>query len=153
MFSRLFSTNKGRAISAVGFFAICLIAGGVLGFLQNYEGAAAFEARSLVWVIAVIAAVIAIVGFAYGAYWMKSIDEAAQEAHKWSWYWGGSAGLAVGMMICLLSMAPQSAQWAIPAMNGRTDPFAYAITGAFGLMVIMLIGYGIAWAWWWFSRR
>jgi len=84
---------------------------------------------------------------------MKSIDEAAQEAHKWSWYWGGSAGLGVGVVALLLSMAPASENWSVPTLDGRTDPVAYAASGAFGLMVVLLIGYGIAWAWWWFSRR
>lgn len=153
MFSRLFSTSKGRAISAIGFFAICIIAGGIIGFLAGYEAAPTFGTRGYIWIIAAIAVVISIVGFAYGAYWMKSIDEAAQEAHKWSWYWGGSAGLAVGMAICLLAMSPVSVGWDVPAFNGRTDPFAYAVTGAFGLMIIMLAGYVIAWGWWWFSRR
>lgn len=157
MFSRLFSTTRGRIISGIAFFVLALIAGGVVGYLEGRAEAldqvSFVRSGNYVWVIGGIAVLAAIASFAYGAYWMKSIDEAAQEAHKWSWYWGGSAGLGVGMVAFFLSMAPVTAEWTIPTINGRTDPVAYAASGFLGLMFLLIIGYGIAWAWWWFSRR
>ena len=36
---------------------------------------------------------------------------------------------------------------------GRSDPVAHAALGAGGLLVLMLAGYTVAWAWWWFKRR
>ena len=59
--------------------------------------------------------------------WMSSIDEAAREAHKWSWFWGGSSGMAVGGMFVILAAMPQAAAVKIPAWYAeRTDPAAYA---------------------------
>ncbi|WP_292050553.1 MULTISPECIES: hypothetical protein [unclassified Brevundimonas] len=157
MLSRLFSTPKGRILSAIVFFLIALIGGGVLGFVQGHANATgqftAVESPSFIWIIGVVAVVLSLGSFVYGAYWMKSIDEAAQEAHKWSWYWGGSAALTVGMVMFVLSFAPATEKWDVPTLHHRTDPVAYAASGAFGLMLLLIIGYSIAWAWWWFSRR
>ena len=157
MFSRLFSTTKGRIGSAIGFLVLALILGGVLGYVEGRADAlqqpSPLASEAKFWMMAVIAIVLAVASFAYGTYWMKSIDEAAQEAHKWSWYWGGSAGLALGMVGFVLTLSPVTANWDLPTIHGRADPVAYAATGAFGLMVLLTVGYAIAWAWWWFSRR
>lgn len=157
MLSRLFATPKGRIISAIVFFLIALIAGGIVGFIQGQATAtgqaSVLENQSFIWIIGAIAVVLSLGSFAYGAYWMKSIDEAAQEAHKWSWFWGGSAALAVGMVAFVLSFAPATEKWDVPTLHDRADPVAYAASGAFGLMLLLIIGYSIAWAWWWFSRR
>jgi hypothetical protein len=157
MSSRLFSSPKGRIAVGIGFLVISLLAGLVLGFIDGYAEASGrpkvFAGVNFIWMFGTVAIVLAIISFAYGAFWMKSIDEAAQEAHKWSWYWGGSAGLAVGMAAFVVSLAPTTAQWSVPTIHGRTDPVAYAASGAVGLILLLTIGYGIAWAWWWFSRR
>ena len=70
-----------------------------------------------------------------------------------AWYWGGSAGLAVaGIGIMLATMPWAAAYQPIPIAPGRDDPAAWMATGAFIMMVLMLAGYGVAWAWWWLSR-
>ena len=85
---------------------------------------------------------------------MARIDEAAREAHKASWFYGGSGGLAVGGVFIILASTPPAARLTLPAwFDGRTDPAAYAATGAVGLMALMLIGYGVVWGWWWLARR
>ena len=89
-----------------------------------------------------------------GAVWMRSIDEAAQEAHKSAWFWGGSIGAAFGGLAVILSMAPQTADWTPPPLLfERQDPVAYAASGAYAMLLLMLLGYGVAWAWWWWKRR
>ena len=35
-------------------------------------------------------------------------DEAAREAHKAAWYWGGSGGMAVGGVLICLATLPQA---------------------------------------------
>ena len=81
-------------------------------------------------------------------------DEAAREAHKASWFYGGTGGLAVGGVFIILASTPPAARLTLPAwFDGRTDPAAYAATGAVGLMTLMLIGYGVVWGWWWLARR
>lgn len=158
MFSRLFQTTKGRVWTGVAFLGLAMIAGAVVGFMEGRADAlgqqSVFDSRNVLWFVGGFAGLLAIVSFAYGALWMKSIDEAAQEAHKWAWYWGGSAGLGVGMVGLIVGMTQASATLTIPsAFTGRTDPAAYATTGALALMALMMIGYTIAWGVWWLRHR
>ena len=107
-----------------------------------------------VWVMSVFVVLLMVGSMVGGVAWMRSIDEAAQEAHKSAWYWGGSGGMALGGVLVCLASLPQAGSLHIPSwLAGRADPAAYAATGAFGMMLLMLIGYTIAWAWWWLRRR
>ena len=130
-----------------------LIGGGVIGYL----GAAnpGFDSGPVsLWLIGAIATVLMIASLGFGVVWMRSIDEAAREAHKAAWYWGGSGGMALGGVGIILSTLPGAESWRIPALlDGRTDPAAYAAVGALGITLLMMIGYTIVWAWWWLARR
>lgn len=109
---------------------------------------------AMVWAMGAFVLLIMIGAFAVGVVWMRSIDEAAREAHKSAWYWGGSAGMALGGVLVCLATLPQAASLHIPSWVGdRTDPAAYAAAGAFAMMLLMLLGYTLAWAWWWLRRR
>ncbi len=88
-----------------------------------------------------------------GAAWMASIDEAAREAHKWSWYWGGSVGLAVGGVLVILSTTPVARGWTVPVLLGDATPAGYAATGAMGILGLMMVSYLLAWGLWWLRRR
>jgi len=143
-----------KVAGGLALLMLCtFIGGGVIGYLSasNPE----LDASSVgMWIIGAIAVVLMIGSLAVGVVWMRSIDEAAREAHKAAWYWGGSGGMAVGGVFAILATLPAAAQWDLPNLfSGRTDPAAYAATGAFGLMFLMIIGYAIVWAWWWLARR
>lgn len=149
----LMATAKGRALCIAGFFALAAFAGFVMGAVRN-AGEGTFGAGvGLIWLALPLALVVAAGSLWFGAVWMKSIDEAAQEAHKWAWYWGGSTGMAVAMVGFLLAFMPQSTGWTLPTIGGRTDAVAYAVTGGGFVIVLMLAGYSLAWALWWFQRR
>ncbi len=110
--------------------------------------------RAMVWVMGVFLTLLTVGSMAVGVAWMRSIDEAAREAHKSAWYWGGSGGMALGGFLVCLATLPRAASIHIPSwIDGRTDPAAYAATGAFAILLLMLIGYILAWAWWWLRRR
>ncbi|HEY1073896.1 hypothetical protein [Brevundimonas sp.] len=151
-------TGKRKLIlqSVIGVGLIILAAfatGGVLGFLDA-KGQDVNTSSAALWAVGVFAAVTMLISLWVGLKWMSSIDEAAQEAHKWSWFWGGSGGMAVGGVLVIMASLPQAAALNIPAWySDRTDPAAYAATGAFAMLTLMLIGYGVAWAWWWLGRR
>lgn len=92
--------------------------------------------------------------FWVGVLWMRSIDEAAREAHKWAWYWGGTAGMSLGGALMLLAVIPRDTPVQIPLVLGTTpDPAGYAASGAFGLMMLMTLGYSLAWVVWWLRHR
>lgn len=89
-----------------------------------------------------------------GAAWMRSIDEAAREAHKSAWFWGGLAGMSVGGFAIILSLLPQASSWRLPfTFFGREDPAIHAAIGAYAMQLLMVLGYTVAWAWWWWKRR
>ncbi|GAA0650998.1 hypothetical protein [Brevundimonas lenta] len=134
-----------------GLFVLMFLAGVGAGYVSA-RGTDLGPAT--VWGLAVFAIVMMAGSLAAGAGWMRSIDEAAQEAHKSAWYWGGTVGMTVGMVFMIMTILPQTADLDIPAwINGRTDPAAYMAAGAFGILFLMLAGYLIAWAWWWWRRR
>lgn len=136
----------------VGLVLVLVLAGVALGFLAAHG--AVDPAAGLVWIMGGFAVLMMIGALAVGVGWMRSIDEAAREAHKSAWFWGGSAGMAVGGVAIILAALPQAEQAFVPSwFAGRSDPAAYAATGAFGMMGLMLVGYTIAWAWWWWKRR
>lgn len=142
-------------LSLLGFIGLILVlflAGVVVGFLAAH-GSVDPEA-ALVWVMGGFAILIMLGSLAVGVGWMRAIDEAAREAHKTAWFWGGSAGLAVGGVAIIMAALPQAETIRIPSwFADRSDPVAYAATGAFGMLLLMLVGYTVAWAWWWWSRR
>lgn len=141
------------AIALGLFLATAFVTGGVVGYLSDSGQDVLSSPIALVVVIA-FAAVTMLIAMWISLKWMSSIDEAAQEAHKWAWFWGGSSGMAVGGVFVILAAMPQAAMLRIPAWySERTDPAAYAATGAFAMLTLMLIGYGVAWAWWWWARR
>lgn len=84
--------------------------------------------------------------------WWRNIDEAAREAHKWSWYWGGSAGLCVVLVLFLL-------------VNLTGGQFGHGAIAAWGLagreleagmaagVLPPALGYTLAWGVWWARHR
>ncbi|CAN5284340.1 hypothetical protein BH10PSE2_BH10PSE2_21100 [soil metagenome] len=134
-----------------------LIAGIAVGYLDASRAASSGPSASdnplTLWVFVAFAAMVMVGAIVVSAKWMRLIDEAAREAHKAAWFWGGSAGMAVGGVGVILTALPQSAFLAIPALMGRTDPVIYLAAGASAMLLLMLVGYGIVWAWWWLVRR
>jgi membrane protease YdiL (CAAX protease family) len=139
-------------VGAVALLVTVFIAAVVVGYLDA-KGASIGSDTAAFWIIGAFAVVAMVGGFAVGAQWMRSIDEAAREAHKSAWYWGGSAGMSIGGVVVIMASLERAATVSIPSfLPGRTDPAAYAATGAFAMLLIMLAGYAIVWAWWWLSR-
>lgn len=142
------------AIYITGLFIIGALCGVGFAMLEDMTEAGGLSFGPGLMAIVVLAGILMIATFWLGARWMKSIDEAAQEAHKWSWYWGGSVGLAAGMVLTFVGSLPMGANLHIESVfDGRTDPAAYMATGAVAIVALMMIGYLLAWALWWFQRR
>ena len=108
--------------------------------------------EAVTWVVTTFAVLVMVGSLWIGAAWMRSIDEAAREAHKAAWFWGGSAGMGVGGIAIILSSLPQAETLRF-AVDGRTDPAALMAAGAMLMMLLMLVGYTVVWAWWWLTRR
>jgi len=142
-------------VSVVGVL-LSYVAGYAVGhfFSDDPEGMARFEATVGPVVLGVGG--VAIMGGALwtAVAWMRSIDEAAREAHKSAWFWGGLAGMSLGGVAIILSLLPQASSWRLPfTFFGRDDPAIHAAIGAYAMLLLMALGYSVAWVWWWWKRR
>lgn len=139
------------ALGLVGVLVL-MVAAAILAAYLETRGIVS-EGHAFLWVMSVFAVALMVGAFWVGLAWMRSIDEAAREAHKSAWYWGGTAGMAVGGVGVILATLPQAESLSFAAFEGRTDPAAYMAAGAMGMMLLMLVGYSIAWDVWWLARR
>jgi hypothetical protein len=82
----------------------------------------------------------------------KRVDEAAREAHKAAWFWGGAWSLAlVAGLFAWLARAGAGFAFDRFAI-GRGDAGLIAAGIALCLLV-QIVGYGLFWAGWWLSKR
>lgn len=80
------------------------------------------------------------------AYW-RALDEAAREAHKFAWYWGGSGGLFfTGVLLSSLLGNPDLAERIVGPDMAASDYAVFGITATVGFQVV---GYVLTWAGWW----
>jgi hypothetical protein len=122
---------------------VCVIAGGLAGGVSAAFGETAGMGPMIV---------AGSVGLAMAATlwvcarWWRSLDEAAQEAHKWAWWWGSTLGLAVAAVaiFTLVYGAPER-------LVG--EPKELFLAGAALIGGVQTVGYGVAWAFWWLQRR
>lgn len=129
-----------RILVGCGVFGALVGAGGVLANRLDVQIPMPVFAVGTVVTMIVMAGVTLI-------YW-RMIDEAAREAHKFAWFWGGMAGAAVALMIGAITDSP----W-LTAMYGDLKPAGWLILGMAGLLIAQAIGYGLAWAGWWLVRQ
>ena len=144
----------------LGFLALAalviLATVGVGAFVarQSAGGAGIDADRIAFWIASGVAVICMSGAMAVTIGWMRAIDEAAREAHKSAWFWGGCGGMAVGGVFFILASTPLVESLQLPSwFGGRTDPAAYMATGGAILALLMTAGYTLAWAWWWWRRR
>ena len=152
MSRKLLGLLRWSAFAITGV-AIVVVISAVVAF--QFASRGAISPNQAVVAVFVPFAIMAMVGaMAISVVWMRSIDEAAREAHKSAWFWGGCGGMSVGGVFFILASIPQTATIKIPTwFQGRADPVAYAATGAGAIVLLMVVGYTLAWAWWWWKRR
>jgi len=134
------------AVALFGLIVLIGFLGGLAnGFMADRPGSGAFWATTTLTVVMMVV----VLGVAF--WWWSRLDEAAREAHKGAWYWGGSLGMLVSIVLMMVLTA-RAVDIEVPANLGETpiDLFAAGVTLTVGLQ---LIGYGLAWVWWWLGRR
>jgi hypothetical protein len=91
----------------------------------------------------------AVLGIVFACFWVVALDEAAQQAHYISWFWGGSAGLVVSMlMFVAVALRPEAFEPALSEL-GASSSFAAGIV--FGI-IPPTVGYAIWWVVLWLRR-
>ncbi|WP_332658867.1 hypothetical protein [Brevundimonas sp.] len=150
MSKRLWPVLGKSLLGLVALMVVMVLAGLAVGFLA---GRGVVQQDSAIVTMMTIFSVVLMVGaMVMSVAWMRAIDEAAREAHKAAWFWGGCSGMAVGGVGIVLAGLPQARGLQFVAWDGRTDPAAYMAAGAFAMMMLMTLGYIIVWAWWWLAR-
>jgi magnesium-transporting ATPase (P-type) len=150
MSKRLWPVIGKSLLGLIAIMVATLIVGIGVGFLV--ARGVVDEDNAIVTLMTIFAVVLMIGAMVVSVAWMRAIDEAAREAHKAAWFWGGCSGMAVGGVGIVLASLPQAEALQFTAFDGRTDPVAYMAAGAFAMMMLMTLGYVIVWAWWWLAR-
>lgn len=149
--------TKNLIVLLAGSFVGLMVLGMIVGFIAGYWSDVRDDRTdtALLWIVGGFGVVAMGLSMMVSIKWMQSIDEAAREAHKAAWFWGGTSGMALGMVFVILSSLPQAARFTPPVtwLEGRTDPAAYMATGAMAMLLLMTAGYTIVWMWWWWKRR
>lgn len=121
------------------------LAGGTTGFAVGMV-----EAMGLVIPrpLLAVGAVLVIGGLIWASliYW-RLLDEAAKEAHKFAWFWGGCGALLLTVPAMLLIDTR-----ALEAMFGRHDADYWLVAGMQVVVLTQIAGYALAWSGWWLVR-
>lgn len=124
-----------------------ILLGMITGFIASAHHIAGF--RLPAWgALALVVLVIPAAGYLTLRWW-RLLDEVAQEAHKFAWYWGGSAGI---MVACLVMILVERGVIPAPMIMGPSVSDAFS-AGAVTVLMSQLAGYLVAWAGWWWSHR
>jgi hypothetical protein len=85
-------------------------------------------------------------------YWRR-LDEAAREAHKSAWLWGGGGGLLLAFLaLPALLLAPELPS-GLPRFSERDDPAGWLVNGVALVFLLQTAGYVAAWLVWWARKR
>lgn len=140
--------KRRRPPSYLAIFSMSVLLGLGIGFclalIETFGGDDTVALRGVVLAVGVLA------GSIISIRWWQGADEAVREAHKWAWYWGGSAGIAVVVVLFVLS------SWDVITLNippYGDRPDGAILSGAALTLGIQTIGYLIAWATWWLRHR
>ena len=87
-------------------------------------------------------------GFIASVVYWRNIDEAAREAHKFAWFWGGSGGLLVMPPLGFLITSDR-----LVTVMGQRSPGEWVVFGMAAMLGAQIIGYGLVWAGWWLRQR
>lgn len=75
--------------------------------------------------------------------WWRRIDEAAREAHKSAFFWGGSFAIGLALFLGAIELSVDQA--------GRGQLPEWFL-GAIFAIVLQVLGYGLFWVVWWLRR-
>lgn len=128
----------------VALFVLGVGAGIGAAFLSDQPGVGGLVGSGA-FLIAVMAAVLVVT-----IWWWRRLDEAAREAHKWAWYWGGSAGMAVGLTL-VLTVTTRNIDLG-RFMSADANAGDLIVGGMLSILLFQLAGYALAWGWWWLAR-
>ena len=127
------------------WLGVAAIVGGVIGALMKATERFGDIGPLVLMVAALVASV-----WIMRIYW-RALDEAAKEAQKHAWLWGGSFGLAVALVLVLLAARDVLGFGLL--LPADAEPGRALIRGATITAGGQMAGFALAWALWWWRRR
>ena len=111
--------------------------------------------RALDWLdgalgVALMLALVLALGLVGAVSYWRRLDEAAREAHKFAWYWGGSVGVGVALVIAI-TLA--KTDLVAVGFAGSSTPGELVSLGMMAAMGLQVACYLVVWAGWWLSKR
>ncbi|MEM6904214.1 MAG: hypothetical protein AAF556_13335, partial [Pseudomonadota bacterium] len=93
------------------------------------------------------------VGAASIYYW-RTLDETARKAHKFSWYWGSTIGIATVIVLVLLDRSGLNfiQSLADAGTLGENSSEAF-INGAYAIFLLQTVTSAGVWGIWWLRMR
>lgn len=138
-----------RRQSFIRLLLVCMVIGAVVGAVGGLAEGLGLAVPPLV-TGGVVLAIGALILWLSARWWVVA-DEAVREAHKFSWFWGGSAGMIVVGAITIPL---------VTAARGSVDTFGLTpaeagmfVNGVGFTLGLMLLGYAVCWAGWWLVRN
>lgn len=129
---------------------VSLLAGGLAGGLSRGLAAVLGSTSPVSLAVTVVAISLSMAAGLWACLrWWRALDEAAQEAHKWAWWWGSTCGLVLGGIVLLTVMTASLDRDLLIALPAQELIYLSAL----GTVAVQGVGYGIAWAVWWLKRR
>lgn len=125
-----------------GWALMGLVTGAGIGILDSLD----IQAPPVILSLGGIA-VLALMSWTMVIYW-RNVDEAAREAHKFAWFWGGSGGLML-----IPPIAPLISTALLESWFGPHTPYEWALGGVIAVLTLEIGCYGLAWIGWWLVRR
>lgn len=94
---------------------------------------------------------VGVVAMVLSVRWWRDADEAVREAHKFSWYWGGSGALvligAAAVFLWGVAQGDPAGRYGLTAREA-----GLVLVGIAGSVGLLLAGYGLCWAGWWLKH-
>lgn len=85
-------------------------------------------------------------------YW-RNIDEAAREAQKWAWFWGGSIGMGLGILVIAVAFVRPEWLDLVALLPEHATALYGLFYGAMAMVAAQMLGFVVAWAYWWAAKR
>lgn len=117
-----------------------------LGWYMSGEGVGLQKGLATPWVPLVIVFAAGLFGLPVTLGAWRKLDEAQKEAHKWSWYWGASAGFVLPFPVFLMACFAEPGTFVDPTLSHeQVFVFAYGLVFA-SVCLCVWIAHLIWWA-------
>ncbi len=138
-----------RPQSFIQLLFVCMLIGAVIGAASGLAEGLGLAVPPVATGVGVLAIGVLILWLS--ARWWAVADEAVREAHKFSWFWGGSAGMIVVGAVAIPLMGV--ARGSIEGFGLTPAEAGLFLSGVGFTLAPMLLGYLLCWAGWWIIRN